>query len=166
VLYSVVVWICKVRTTNPSPIHILERQDVNKNGKIMYTEFLAATIEAHGYIEEDRIAEAFDRLDADDTGFISKKNLREVLGKDCTSEQINAIMKSADKNDDGQISYKEFLEAFRKETEAMADTIAFSQKPSSEFGDDELVGLEAKIPGGRYDSDLTPSLQLQVDRLK
>jgi hypothetical protein len=27
----------------------------------MYTEFLAATIEACGRIEEDRIAEAFDR---------------------------------------------------------------------------------------------------------
>jgi hypothetical protein len=141
----------------------LERQDVNKNGNIMYTEFLAATIEAHGHIEEDRIAEAFDRLDADDTGFISKKNLRQVLGKDCTAEQIDAIMKSADKNDDGQISYKEFLEAFRKETEAMADNIALVEKPSD--SDEELVGLEAKIPGGRYDSNLSPSLQVQADRL-
>jgi hypothetical protein len=35
----------------------------------MYTDFIAATIEAHGYIEEDRIAEAFDRLDSDETGF-------------------------------------------------------------------------------------------------
>lgn len=35
----------------------------------MYTEFLAATIEACGRIEEDRLAEAFDRLDCDDTGY-------------------------------------------------------------------------------------------------
>jgi hypothetical protein len=35
----------------------------------MYTEFLAATIEACGQIEEDRLAEAFDRLDSDDTGY-------------------------------------------------------------------------------------------------
>lgn len=35
----------------------------------MYTEFLAATIEARGRIEEDRIAEAFHRIDSDDTGF-------------------------------------------------------------------------------------------------
>jgi Ca2+-binding EF-hand superfamily protein len=35
----------------------------------MYTEFLAATIELHGQIEEDRIAEAFDRLDSDNTGY-------------------------------------------------------------------------------------------------
>lgn len=131
----------------------------------MYTEFLAATIEAHGHIEEDRIAEAFDRLDADDTGFISKKNLREVLGKDITSEQISAIMKSADKNKDGQISYKEFLEAFRQETAAIAENIAFTEESTHELGDADLVGLEAKIPGGRYDSGLSSSLKIQADRL-
>jgi hypothetical protein len=36
---------------------------------IMYTEFLAATIEACGRIEDDYLAEAFDRLDSDDTGY-------------------------------------------------------------------------------------------------
>jgi hypothetical protein len=131
----------------------------------MYTEFLAATIEAHGHIEEARIAEAFDRLDSDDSGFISRKNLREVLGKDCTAVQIDAIMKSADVNGDGRISYAEFLAAFRKETEVIADNIALARKPSDEISDDELVGLKAKIPGGRYDSDLSPSLQVQADRL-
>lgn len=34
----------------------------------MYTEFLAATLEAHGNIEEERVAAAFDRLDSDDSG--------------------------------------------------------------------------------------------------
>ena len=33
------------------------------SGKIRYTEFLAATIEARGAISEIRLAEAFDRLD-------------------------------------------------------------------------------------------------------
>lgn len=49
-------------------IHLSD-QDHNQDGKIMYTEFLAATIEAHGHIAEDRIAEAFDRLDTSETGF-------------------------------------------------------------------------------------------------
>ena len=40
----------------------------------MYTEFLAATLEAHGYITEDRIAEAFDRLD----GYVKKT--KKLLG--------------------------------------------------------------------------------------
>jgi Ca2+-binding EF-hand superfamily protein len=37
---------------------------------------LAATLEAQSYVEEERIAEAFDRLDSDDSGYISKKNYR------------------------------------------------------------------------------------------
>ena len=42
---------------------------------IMYTEFLAATIEACGKIEDDRLAEAFDRLDCDDTGYSTCPNI-------------------------------------------------------------------------------------------
>ena len=53
-------------------------QDLNHNGKINYTEFLAATIEAFGNIEEDRISEAFDRIDADDDGY-SKWFIRDNL---------------------------------------------------------------------------------------
>ena len=47
------------------------RQDVDNKGFIEYTEFVASTLEVSGLIAEDRIAEAFDRLDADGTGYIS-----------------------------------------------------------------------------------------------
>jgi Ca2+-binding EF-hand superfamily protein len=49
--------------------------DLDGTGRIRYTEFLAATIEAHGAIDEERLAEAFDRLDSDDSGFISAGEL-------------------------------------------------------------------------------------------
>ena len=35
----------------------VERKDVNNNGVILYTEFLAATLELHGRVEEKRLAE-------------------------------------------------------------------------------------------------------------
>lgn len=50
---------------------MFEAVDIDGSG-IKYTEFLAATIEAHGTIDENRLAEAFDRLDSDDSGYISK----------------------------------------------------------------------------------------------
>jgi len=38
--------------------HIAELfKDVNNNGVILYTEFLAATLEMHGRVEEKRLAE-------------------------------------------------------------------------------------------------------------
>lgn len=42
--------------------------DVDGSGRVLYTEFLAATIEATGWISEERLAEAFDRVDSDDSG--------------------------------------------------------------------------------------------------
>ena len=46
-------------------------KDIDGTGSINYTEFLASTIEVHGPINEERLAEAFDHLDSDDSGYIS-----------------------------------------------------------------------------------------------
>jgi len=81
---------------------IFESIDVNNNGHIMYTEFLAATLEARGNIEEERIAEAFDRIDSDDSGYISRENLKEILGPEYNNDQIDKIIGEADTNHDGK----------------------------------------------------------------
>ena len=57
---------------------IFNGMDVDESGRIGYTEFLAATVEAHGVAKKEQLSEAFDRLDADDSGFISANNLKEV----------------------------------------------------------------------------------------
>jgi hypothetical protein len=79
------------------------------SGRIRYTEFLAATIEAQGAISEERIAEAFDRLDSDDSGFISADNLAQMLGQDFPRDEIDDIIAEADLTKDNRISYTEFL---------------------------------------------------------
>ena len=63
---------------------------------------------------EERLAEAFDRIDSDDTGYISKQNLREFLGTDYTEEKVNEILAEGDLTGDGKISFKEFLQWFRE----------------------------------------------------
>jgi len=83
--------------------------DIDGGDDIAYSEFLAATIEAHGSIEEDRIAEAFDRLDSDDTGYITVSNLTDFLGKDIPKEYIDEIIKEVDVSNDHRIDYDEFL---------------------------------------------------------
>mmetsp|Transcript_1637 Transcript_1637/g.2346 ORF Transcript_1637/g.2346 Transcript_1637/m.2346 type:complete len:597 (+) Transcript_1637:176-1966(+) len=149
---------------------IFESIDVNNNGRIMYTEFLAATIEAHGHIEERRIAEAFDRIDCDDSGFISKANLKEIMGNQMSNKKIDEMMKTADTDGDNKISYPEFLALFRKQNHALAEE-AGNDAGSDEFTssksfDGSLVGLDAEIPGGRYDSNLDPSQRKQAEELK
>jgi hypothetical protein len=79
------------------------------SGRIRYTEFLAATIEAQGAISEERLADAFDRIDADDSGYIDAANLAEMLGHDFPKEEIEAIIQEADLSKDNRITYSDFL---------------------------------------------------------
>jgi Ca2+-binding EF-hand superfamily protein len=89
------VWTHRLWFVSATFAHVLARA--------FLLQFLAATIEAQGYIAEDRIAEAFDRIDSDDSGYITTENLREFLGNDCTPEQMEDIIRSADTSKDGKM---------------------------------------------------------------
>ena len=85
--------------------------DVDKNGKIDYTEFLAATLQKKNYLKIERLYEAFCLFDKDGSGKITKEELMRVLQVDKSQEkEIEKIIKEADKDGDGVINYKEFLE--------------------------------------------------------
>ena len=83
--------------------------DIDGTGVIHYSEFLAASIEAHGSIDEERIAEAFDLLDNDDSGYITVDNLKSFLGEQLPQEFLAKIIDEADLTRDSKISYAEFL---------------------------------------------------------
>jgi calcium-dependent protein kinase len=88
---------------------IFKGMDIDGNGTVHYFEFLAASMEAHGFINEQQIADAFDRLDADDSGTISAKDLRSLLGKGISDTIINKIIDEEDMDADRTIDYSEFL---------------------------------------------------------
>ena len=105
-------------------------QDLDGSGRIRYTEFLAATIEAQGAISEERLAEAFDRFDTDDSGYISVDNLKDVLGENFPRQEIIDILGDAiDSKDDSdevqQISYSAFLRLWEEnhKKEVRANTL-------------------------------------------
>ena len=52
------------------------------------------------------------------------------------------------------VSYQEFLEAFRSQTFARALQLEEGEESVSQLGGDDLLGLDAKIPGGKYDSEV------------
>ena len=75
------------------------------SGQIHYMEFLAAAAESQGLITHERLLEAFDRMDSDDSGFISKDNLKVLLGTDYDEELADEMMGTEDR-----IDYEAFLE--------------------------------------------------------
>ena len=92
-------------------IQLFKSIDVDQNGKIDYTEFLAATIQRVNYLKNERLYEAFCMFDKDKSGNITKDELLRALKAEKSQEkEIEKYIKAVDKNGDGKIDYKEFLE--------------------------------------------------------
>lgn len=121
--------------------------DIDGTGTVHYCEFLAATLESQGAIDEERIAEAFDRIDSDDTGYISVQNLRDFLGEDLPTDYLEDIIEEADMNSDHKISYEEFLELWTGETDSMLAAASMKVKLRR-----ELYGSRQNSMDSQYDS--------------
>ena len=85
--------------------------DVHKNGKINYSEFLAATISIQDFMTEERLWMIFRHFDIDDTNYISRENLVEAMkrmGKELSEQEVDESLKMHDIRKDGRISFEEF----------------------------------------------------------
>ena len=90
--------------------------DADKNGKIDYTEFLASTLEKKSYLKNERLFETFSMFDKDNSGTITKEEIINALKAEKSQEkEIEKYINAVDKNGDGKIDYKEFLELMRAE---------------------------------------------------
>ena len=61
--------------------------------------------------------QAFQQIDVDGSGFVSRENLCTVMGETCSNGNCDALvdelLEDADSNNDGKISYEEFLALYR-----------------------------------------------------
>ena len=89
---------------------IMSNVDIDKNGTIDYSEFIAATVDKKKLLSKERLKQAFSIFDKDDSGYISASEVRAVLdhGKQINEKVWNDIIKEVDINGDGEISYAEF----------------------------------------------------------
>ena len=90
--------------------------DVDQNGRIDYTEFIAATIDAAKYYKNERLLEAFESFDKDKNGQISKNELIETLNAEkCQEKEIEKFIKAVDKDGNGKISKEEFMALMKED---------------------------------------------------
>eukprot|EP01066_Platyproteum_vivax_P007222 Platyproteum_vivax@DN2772_c0_g1_i2.p1 len=92
--------------------------DLNRSGKIDYTEFLAATIEANVHANEGMCKAAFDIFDTDKTGKISAQELSQVLGgsiHEQSLEEYESMVREVDSNDDGLIDFHDFMASVKRQ---------------------------------------------------
>jgi len=98
---------------------IIREIDYVGNGKINYTEFLAATLSIQETLTEEMLWRLFKKFDVDDTSFISKENLMDAfkrLGRANTSlTEVSEMINAHDIAKDGMISFEEFKRIFHSE---------------------------------------------------
>ena len=91
---------------------ILRHADFKKDGRINYSEFLAATLESRALLDDDVIWSVFNRFDVDSTGVITEANLKEALqraGRQVSQSNIHDMMAEVGAEEQG-LNY----EAFKK----------------------------------------------------
>ena len=87
--------------------------DVDGNGTIEFEEFLVLMQNQmqETTFEED-LRKAFNHFDTDHDGFISSKELKKAMKKNkmaLTKAEINVMMREADMDGDGRVSFEEFV---------------------------------------------------------
>merc|ERR1712232_939385 len=97
---------------------MFESIDMDASKRIDYTELLAATLDFQETFQESRCWAAFRVFDRDNSGRISKKEVREVLQSDgvkgvVDSSAAERIVNDVDKDGDGELDFHEFLAMLR-----------------------------------------------------
>jgi Ca2+-binding EF-hand superfamily protein len=126
--------------------HMFNGIDIDGTGKVHYTEFLAATVESNGSIDEERLAEAFDRIDTDCTGYITVSDLQDFLGPGIPEAYLDAMIDECDVNRDHKISYEEFLSLWNVEADqrlAQANASVHSRRLDSRHNSFDSTYLES-----------------------
>merc|ERR1712137_236567 len=89
---------------------MIRNMDENGDGEIDFREFIIMMKKDSQ--PEDELRNAFDVFDADGNGFIDRDELKvvmtQLIGKGLTDEELDAMMKEADTDKNGQIDFEEF----------------------------------------------------------
>ncbi|CAK91481.1 unnamed protein product (macronuclear) [Paramecium tetraurelia] len=92
---------------------ILEEIDKNFSGQIDYSEFIMASINQSKILSQKKIEQAFRIFDLDGDGYITKQEVEDVMGT-LNQDVWQLFLQETDHNQDGKISYQEFLKLFSK----------------------------------------------------
>ena len=99
--------------------NMIKSIDLDGNGVIDYNEFLACSINKDKIIRNDNLRICFNEFDTDGSGTISLNEITNIFkrGKEDDNEDLEAfkkIIKDADENGDGEISFEEFQDIMNK----------------------------------------------------
>lgn len=102
------------REIPPNVLDIFHSVDVDQSQEINYNEFIAAAMCRRISIDEEKLVLAFEAMDTDCTGYLTREAIEQGVGQMMTHEEMDEMMEEIDTNKDGKIDYQEFLVFWRK----------------------------------------------------
>lgn len=87
--------------------------DADGDGSITFDEYLTLFIDAQREDATGGLRYSFDQYDTDGDGYLTAEDFQRVSeehGEALTEQQAEAMIKMADANDDGRVSFEEFCE--------------------------------------------------------
>jgi calcium-dependent protein kinase len=92
---------------------IIKQVDQHNNGVISIDEFKNAKLSRTIGNDKALLKKQFERIDEDRNGYITQEELSKLFNWSLTPELIKNMIKEIDDNNDGQISYDEFVAAMK-----------------------------------------------------
>ncbi|CDY10803.1 BnaA05g11330D [Brassica napus] len=89
---------------------LMEAADVDGNGRMDLCEYISATTETNVLVTDENLHKAFQYFDKDGSGYITKNNLKHVVGDEANAKNI---ISEVDTDNDGRIDYEEFCAMMR-----------------------------------------------------
>jgi len=94
-------------------LEIIQQVDQDSDGKVSMQEFMNAKLARKIGADERLIRRQFQRIDKDKNGFITPDELSKLFNWTLTEDVIKKMINEIDENNDGKISYNEFLKAMK-----------------------------------------------------
>lgn len=91
---------------------IFHNIDLNHDGEINYTEFLAVTVDRKKAMTENNMVFAFHHFDIDNSGVITFENLKECFkreGRHLEDSELQQMLAEVNCAEPGKITYNEFV---------------------------------------------------------
>ena len=105
-----------VKVTDQEVQRLLGMMDTDHSGDIDYQEFKRVMGDVYfRKHSQHELATAFKKFDTDGSGYISTKELQDIIskmGRHLTRHEVEAMIKTIDTNNDGKISFDEFCSLF------------------------------------------------------
>ena len=95
---------------------IFQKVDIDESGKIEYSEWIVATIDLKKLLTPEKLHDAFNLFDKDNSGSISAQEVKDVLcsGQEVDDDVWDKIIAQNDTDGDHEISLEEFCSMMQK----------------------------------------------------